>query len=105
MEAKTPAECKRCNGDWGPHGLVGVTGCLCRTPDANKPCESPHDCVAECLVDRKQARDAEDGCPHPIGHYHGHCAAQYTTFGCHGYIVEKATPAGARQSVRFICLD
>ncbi len=105
VQAKTPAECTRCKGDWGRHGLAGVAGCLCRTPDAGKPCESPHDCVAECLADPKHARDQSRECPRVNAEFHGHCSEHYVTFGCSGIIVEKPTPAGPLRAVQYLCVD
>lgn len=105
VEAKTPAECTRCKGDWGRHGLVGAVGCLCRTPDGGKPCESPHDCSAECMLDPDRARALSNKCPAVGAKLHGHCATRYTTFGCNGFVVEKPTPAGPLRGVLYICLD
>lgn len=105
MQAKTPAECARCKGDWGRHGLAGVAGCLCRTPDADKPCESPHDCVAQCLADPEHAQAQSRHCPRVNAEFHGHCSAHYTNFGCNGIIVEKATPAGPLRGVQYLCVD
>lgn len=105
VQAKTRAECTHCNGDWGRHGLAGVVGCLCRTPDAGKPCESPHDCTAECVVGRPGETDPKDVCPAVGAALHGHCAGQYTTFGCHSFIVEKSTPGGVLRGVQTLCID
>lgn len=105
MQATTPAECARCGGDWGPHGMAGVTGCLCRTPDAGKACAGPHDCVAECIVDEPGARDLATACPALNAHFPAHCAPRYVSFGCHGIVVEKPTPAGPLRAVRYLCVD
>lgn len=105
VEAKTPSECMSCSGAWGPHGLSGAVGCLCGTPDAGKPCDGPHDCVAECLVDEPGARDLAGSCPALRARFPAHCAPRYTNFGCHGIVVEKSTPAGPVRGVQYLCLD
>lgn len=44
--------CQRCNGDFGPHGLRGTLGCVCRTADSGRPCDDGDACEGMCLFER-----------------------------------------------------
>lgn len=88
------AECETCNGDWGRHGMMGVTGCLCRTTDGGTPCDDGLDCEAKCL--------SASG-----GGYE--CAEFVTTFGCRSYLpdgwsTQKTSGAFGRRVPRS-CVD
>lgn len=62
--------CQDCSGDWGPHGMLGTVGCLCRTTDAGTPCDDGNDCEGQCIsVDGQFV-----------------CSEFFTVFGCHSYL-------------------
>ena len=103
--ASTEAECKKCNGSWGPHGMVGVVGCLCATPDGGRACSSPRDCASECIVADVDAQQLVPRCPILGAKLPGTCANDYVMFGCHAYIVEQATPSGPLRQVWRVCRD
>jgi hypothetical protein len=85
------AECRACRGDWGPHGLVGLEGCICRAKDAGKVCRDGRDCEGECVfqraeVVRKERRqcNAQGVCTvsPALGRAVGKCSEKIGDFGC-----------------------
>jgi hypothetical protein len=103
--ATTEAACQQCSGSWGPHGMLGIVGCLCGTPDGGRPCSSPHDCASECLVMDADAEKLVPRCPVLGAKLPGVCAYAYVVFGCHAYVVEKSTPSGPLRQVWRVCRD
>jgi hypothetical protein len=105
--ADTQGACRACKGSWGPHGITGQVGCICGTFDAGKPCTSPRDCEAECMVDNPDAyrdvRCGPSGCNGP--EIAGHCAAYTVSFGCHSRVAEMPYQGGYVREVHTICLD
>lgn len=91
--ALTRAEqaCKACNGDFGPHGMLGQVGCLCRMDDAGKPCDDGNDCQGKC-VGRDEAFV---------------CSEFATVFGCHSYLPKGWSEQRHTPPVRVprICVD
>lgn len=79
---KAMETCKKCNGQWGGHGMSGTVGCLCRTKDGGQPCSDGEDCEGIC-VQRK---------PEQKGTSRFVCSEFFTVFGCHSYL-----PKGWRQ--------
>src|SRR4051812_42519218 len=43
------AACTRCNGEWGPQGVVGRLGCNCRMTDVGRECRDGNECEGSCL--------------------------------------------------------
>jgi hypothetical protein len=105
--AENKAACRACNGSWGAHGMAGTVDCICATRDAGRPCKSPLDCEAECMVDDpdryRDVRCGPSGCngPEPVGR----CAKWVLDFGCHARIVEMPYDGGVVREVQTICLD
>jgi hypothetical protein len=97
-QAEAKQRCAQCNGDWGIHGLAPIPGCLCRTPDAHKPCTLPRDCRASCEIPWADAIQSHGSAQIPAGR----CAEFYGAFGCRGWIIE--TDGGARDT-QWICRD
>lgn len=56
-------------------------------------------------MDEPGARDLAEKCPALNAQFPAHCARFYTTFGCHGFVVEKATPRGPLRAVEYVCVD
>lgn len=112
-QAKAGQEaCLRCNGAWGPHGITGQVGCLCRTSDGGRPCTKASECEARCLIPWDAAlrlREAQwpvnQSPPVDLGVPPGACAEFRTSFGCHGWLEERPTPQGPMNGVRSACLD
>jgi len=88
---ETAADCKKCNGVWGVHGLAQVESCLCRTNDAGKTCRDGGECQGACLASEDGFEVVEKG-PPAKGFYRGSCSEFTIAFGCHLFI-----PKGARQ--------
>src|SRR4051812_6567921 len=49
-QARTEEACRQCQGQWGPHGMLGQLSCYCRTSDGGKICRSRADCEARCEI-------------------------------------------------------
>lgn len=105
--AGTQSACQACKGSWGPHGMSGEVGCICGTRDAGKPCKSPRDCEAECMVENpdnfRDVRCGPAGCNGPD--IVGRCAAYTLSFGCNGRIAEIPVEGGFVREVHVLCLD
>jgi hypothetical protein len=83
--------CDDCNGQWGPHGISGTVGCLCRTGDAGTACDDGKDCEGKCISTDGQFE----------------CSEFFSVFGCHSYL-----PYGWSEETHesptnapFICVD
>jgi hypothetical protein len=103
--ATTEQQCAACNGVWGPHGIAQIVGCICGTPDANRPCTSPLDCAAECVVLDPDAFDHGGGCPALNAKFEGNCSGSYWNFGCTVRVIEQPTPQGPMRQLTRTCLD
>lgn len=69
--AQAQDECRACEGDWGPHGMAGRVGCVCRTQDGGTTCNDGLDCEAQCIS---------------AGGGGFACSEFVTTFGCRSYL-------------------
>lgn len=86
--------CRACKGDFGGHGMSGIISCLCRMPDADKPCSDGDQCQGKCISTPKGFR----------------CSKHRTVFGCHGYLPRgwsrKPKPKhGLGRRIPSICVD
>ena len=61
--------CAAADGDYGQHGFLPVSFCLCRTEDAGAPCTRARHCQGLCLATTPQ--DAQ-----------GSCSEHVQEFGC-----------------------
>ena len=110
--ADNEEDCRRCNGTWGPRGILSVPGCVCPTLDGGKPCRRPADCEHRCELPWSDAVKAGklscrpdgtcDGGQEPL---EGRCSPSFEIFGCRAWIIEEQTDDGPRLSVRHICVD
>ena len=91
IQAKAEAECTECNGDFGPHGMMGRVSCLCRMQDAGTPCDDGKDCEGDCI-------SGDDGFV---------CSEFETVFGCHSYLPDgwSETPHPTPVAVPTVCVD
>jgi hypothetical protein len=110
--ADNEEDCRRCNGTWGPRGIIGALGCVCPTIDGGKPCRRPSDCEHRCELPWSDAVAAGKIDCRPDGHcdgggepLEGRCAPSFEIFGCRAWIVEDQTDDGPRLRVRHVCVD
>jgi hypothetical protein len=104
--ARTPAECKACNGEWGPHGLAQVTSCLCRTTDAGKRCHRHSDCQGKCVAGEEVEREVVVVGPPARGYFVGHCAEFHTLFGCMRLLAQAGPgPGPLDEPPPMLCID
>ncbi len=116
--ASRRAECAACDGDWGPHGMLGIVGCICRTGDRGATCYDGRECEGICLYDHFEvireavpARCDDDGrCSVTLATNRpvGTCSEFQWMFGCYSYIPEGTsdeTPFVGAWRVPRICVD
>jgi hypothetical protein len=109
--AETEEECRRCNGVWGPRGIIGALGCVCPTTDGGKACRRPADCEHRCEIPNEAAYGLRAVRCRPDGDCiggeipEGTCSHDFDIFGCRAWIVEEQTPEGPLLGVRQICVD
>ena len=104
------AECTRCNGDWGVHGLDPTPGCNCRTNDAGRSCFASGQCQGACLLDARDASDPAsvvvvDPGPPRLGHFVGQCAEFFTSYGCRATAPAEDQLLGLDEAPPTICTD
>ncbi len=105
--ATTPDACKRCDGEWGAHGLSGREGCLCKARDEGKRCRDGSECEGDCLVVEGEREVVEQG-PPPRGHFIGRCSRLVGTFGCHARLADGTLARGPQRldlSPPVVCVD
>jgi hypothetical protein len=110
--AETEEDCRRCNGEWGPHGILGIPSCVCPTTDGGKPCRGHTDCEHTCEVPWEDAVrlgriqcDLDGTCPNGQQLPQGRCSAQFSSWGCRAWIHEVDTPDGPRLQPVCLCVD
>ena len=101
---RTQAECKACNGEWGPHGLLQVTSCLCRTIDAGKRCHRRVDCQGMCVAGEDVEREVVEAGPPVRGYFVGRCAEFQPLFGCMR-VLEQTGPGPLGEPPAMLCID
>jgi hypothetical protein len=91
--ARAQADCRACQGVFGAHGMSGTMFCLCRMPDAGKPCTDGDQCQGKCVSTPEGYR----------------CSKHRTVFGCHSYLPKgwsRQLPArGIGRRVPHVCAD
>lgn len=90
----TAEECKRCNGDWGQHGIVQQESCLCRTSDQGKECRDGDECQGQCLLSDPAQEEVVDQGPPRRGYFVGRCSEFVQTFGCYALVLRGARRQG-----------
>jgi hypothetical protein len=90
---RNAAECRRCKGEWGVHGLLQVESCLCRTHDAGKRCRDGYECEGECVVDDGKTEVVDRG-PPPRGFFIGKCSEFDHLFGCMKLLMDGTLAEG-----------
>jgi len=74
------ASCKACQGDWGPHGILQLEGCVCRARDRGRVCYDGDACEGYCLFDHIEKLG------HGLGRNAGKCSEFIGGFGCISYL-------------------
>ena len=97
MEAceRAERECRECNGEWGPHGMLQLEGCVCRTRDGGTPCDDGADCEGQCIA---RGSEAELTC------------SEFTSlWGCYSYLPvgwsKQRPPRGKALAPPMVCAD
>jgi len=104
--AAAAAACVVCNGDWGPHGMLGVESCNCRTRDRGRRCEDGDDCEGYCERERFVVTGRRGSPPVDIGHAVGRCSEFTDQWSCATVIPSGARKAGAGPDIRSeSCVD
>jgi hypothetical protein len=87
------AECRDCNGVWGPQGIRQLEGCNCRTSDGGTPCDDGSDCEAECI-------EREEGTGF-------RCSEFALLWGCYWYLPEGWSKTRHRKNMtnHYVCAD
>ena len=104
---QTEAECKKCNGDWGIHGLSEINSCLCRTRDAGKECKDGLECEGECVVVDHRTEITDPG-PPALGYFLGRCSERDLQFGCRirlGDGTKAKGPVRLDEPLTELCMD
>jgi hypothetical protein len=101
---RTQAECKACNGEWGPHGLLQVASCLCRTTDAGKRCHRRADCQGMCVAGKDMDREVVEAGPPARGYFVGRCAEFQPLFGCMR-VLDQAEVGPLDEPPPMLCID
>jgi hypothetical protein len=110
------ARCRKCDGDWGRHGLLGREGCLCRARDAGAECRDGRDCEGVCLFERSErVQRASESCRDGFCNVAlemvvlvGRCSEFVAEFGCHHYLPDGIADEGPLPTyypVPYICCD
>ncbi len=112
------AECRACNGIWGPVGMMGTLTCNCATKDAGETCDDGDDCEGTCLFEKMlvleapQAPRCDPGgaCSAKLGlgRPQGKCSATRMVFGCKSRIARGASkepPVTLPARAPFSCVD
>jgi len=105
--AKNSAECARCNGVWGRHGLAQTDGCNCRTGDAGKVCRQAEDCQGQCVLKDPPDTETLTAGPPATGHFLGRCSEFETVFGCSRFLGKGAAhaPVNLAEVPPALCVD
>jgi len=81
--------CEECKGEFGPHGLAGIVGCICAARDAGRPCDDGSDCEGLCISVEGEFR----------------CSDLVTVFGCHSYLPERWSLGPQAALAPYMCAD
>jgi hypothetical protein len=105
-EPRNAAECRACNGEWGPHGLLQAESCLCRTHDSGKSCRDGLECEGECVVQDVKTEVVEPGPPRR-GFFIGQCSEFDHVFGCNKLLMDgtAAKPTSLEEPPGEVCVD
>ncbi|HEX6764910.1 MAG TPA: hypothetical protein VF103_05515 [Polyangiaceae bacterium] len=88
--ARTEADCKACNGDWGIHGIAQTPSCNCRTHDGGKRCRDGTECEGLCTAADEPEREIVEPGPPARGFFVGRCSKFSSVFGCYRPIEDGA---------------
>jgi hypothetical protein len=111
-------QCRACDGEWGPQGMLRELGCNCRTRDAGKICHDGDECEGACLSTGFDV--VQDGiAPHcdasgtctgrpGLGVPVGRCDERSVRFGCFARVPKgaaKERPVVLPAKAETICID
>ena len=102
------AECAKCNGVWGRHGLSQAEYCNCRTNDSGKRCRDGAECEGQCVADEEPEREIVRAGPPALGYFVGHCSEMKRVFGCLRFIprgAQSAPPSELAEPLPKLCID